>query len=620
MEQRLGPYEIIDRLGTGGMGAVYRARHSETKQVVALKVMREDLAEDEAYIKRFRREAAIAQSIDSPHVVRVFDAGQEGYIPYIAMELVEGESLATLLRKRGPLPTEQVLDIVTQVAEGLHAAQTWGVIHRDISPQNILITPGGTAKVTDFGIARSQATATLTSTGAFVGKPTYAPPEMMEGTADTRSDIYSLGVVMFEMLTGRPPFMAPTPLATMDMHARTPPPQLSLLGVRAPREIEDVLRMCLSKDPRQRFQTPDALINALRQTVALDANETVLAPAAPDATQMIAPGRQGVYGGTPPPAAPASAWGGIPRWLALMAAGLGIAAILGAAVVVWFLSRSDEAQPTTAYVVQEGDTLESLALAYNTTAEEIARLNGLTQSAQLTPGQTLILPDALEPPVSSPTPTASSPPTTTPVIAVPPTLTSPAASALLPQHVAGGCPGPDIQWNFTWQAPANVEAAAYDIVIERPPDAPLVSKSTTTSSYTHTLPCAAFIADNNLTGWTWKVRAKSASGSAGQWSEPRPFLIKTRAGGGRFVVNDLHLTTNAQCTLYLRAQPAKGQRTDPCMPPGTTLSIANSSGPVANDGYLWWPVLVTSGDHAGKEGWIAEGDNKDAYVTTAGGG
>ena len=621
MEQRLGPYEIIDKLGTGGMGAVYRARHVETGQSVALKVMREDLAEDEAYIKRFRREAAIAKSIESPHVVRVLDAGQEGYIPYIAMELVEGETLATLLRQRGPLPVEQAVDIVTQVAQGLHAAQARGVIHRDISPQNILITPDGTVKVTDFGVARSQSTATLTSTGAFVGKPTYAPPEMMDGTADTRSDIYSLGVVMFEMLTGRPPFMAPTPLATMDMHERTPPPRLGLLGVRVPGSVEDVMRMCLSKNANERFQTPEALINALRQASTLDMNETILSPVAPDATQLItAVAVQGGRGRTPPPASPPVAASRMPWRFVLVAGSIGIAAFLVAGAATWLLTRDGE-PPTIIYVVQEGDTLENLATRFGITATQIAGLNGLTESAQLTPGQALVLPaDVRTPAPSSDQPVTPTPPVVAPVVADPPTLLSPASAASIPQHVAGDCPGPDVQWAFTWRAPTNSQVTGYEIVIERPPDAPLVNTSTTSAAYTHVMPCSAVIADAGLTGWTWKVRAKSAAGEPGQWSEPRAFSVGSRANLGRLVVNDLHLTTNAECTLYLRAVPARGQRTDPCMPPGTTLSIANSDGPVANEGFIWWPVQVTSGDQFGKGGWVAEGDGKDAFVRAAGSG
>ncbi len=345
--ERIGPYEILERLGAGGMGTVYRARHTETGKLVALKVMRADVAEDAAFVRRFQREAQIAQTLRSPNIVETLDAGVEDGTPYIAMDLVEGETLASHIRRSGPLPVEEAVDIATQVARGLQAAYEAGVIHRDISPQNILLTPDGTAKIADFGIARSQAFATMTATAAFIGKPAYAAPETIEGTADIRSDIYSLGVVLFEMLTGRPMFIGPTPLAVMQMHVQQPPPSLAAVGVRVPQNIEVILGRCLEKDPARRYQTPSELAAALAGGALPRAGEeTIISPAAEHgATILTPPGGSG----RPPPGPPSGgAWRRGPfTWMTA-------AALVGFAVVVASLlailgdkSSGDEAAPNT---------------------------------------------------------------------------------------------------------------------------------------------------------------------------------------------------------------------------------------------------------------------------------
>jgi len=150
----IGPYEIIEKIGAGGMGTVYRARHGETGQIVALKVMRLDLAEDDSFLRRFHREATVASSVSSPNIVSVLETGQEEHTPYIAMELVEGESLASLMRRSGPLPLTQALDIAVQIAQGLYAAEQKGITHRDIKFKNILLMSDGTIKLSDFGLAQ----------------------------------------------------------------------------------------------------------------------------------------------------------------------------------------------------------------------------------------------------------------------------------------------------------------------------------------------------------------------------------------------------------------------------------------------------------------------------------
>ncbi len=333
---KIGPYEIIERLGAGGMGTVYRARHTDSGQVVALKVLRSDLAEDPLFLRRFQREAAIARDLDAQYIVRTLDAGVEGDKPYIAMELVEGESLSSHLRLTGPLSPDEARDIALQIARGLDEAHQRGIVHRDISPHNVLITPDGLARIADFGIARSQATATLTTTAIFVGKPAYSAPETIEGTADIRSDIYSLGVTLFEMLAGRPAFIGPTPLAVMQMHRDQPPPRLSDLGIRVPPDIEFTLKRCLEKDPRQRFQIPADLVASLS---GLDDGATIMATGMTDET---------IVADTPTPTLPNKPRGTIPalfRHRPLAAAAIALAGMVMAISAVgagaWLVDGSE---------------------------------------------------------------------------------------------------------------------------------------------------------------------------------------------------------------------------------------------------------------------------------------
>ena len=257
--QRIGQYELAEELGSGGMGTVYRAMDTRTGQTVALKVMDSRLAKDPDYVRRFQREADIAKKLDSPHIVRVLESGQDDNHYFLVMEYVEGKNLTEVLRERGKLPPEEARSIATQVALALEAGHEQGVVHRDIKPGNILIDRDGTAKVTDFGIARAADSTTITKTGLFLGTLSYAAPELLAGKADIRSDIYSLGVVLYQMLAGRVPFESDTPLALMDMHRSQEPPTLESLGVRVPADLRAIVERCLAKRPEDRYQQPSEL-------------------------------------------------------------------------------------------------------------------------------------------------------------------------------------------------------------------------------------------------------------------------------------------------------------------------------------------------------------------------
>ena len=234
----LGGYEVEELIGTGGMSAVYRARQLALDRSVALKVMDESLASDPSYVERFRREARAAASLEHPHIVPVYDTGDADGRLFIAMRFVVGMDLSRVLKRDRVLPPDIAVRVVEQVAQALDAAHESGLIHRDVKPANVLIGGGsGTphAYLSDFGVARPlDITASLTRTGIAVGTPGYMAPEVLRGgVCGTAADIYALGCVLFETLTGVPPFAGADPLTVIAAHLMDPPPTLGLRGIEA---------------------------------------------------------------------------------------------------------------------------------------------------------------------------------------------------------------------------------------------------------------------------------------------------------------------------------------------------------------------------------------------------
>ena len=261
LARRIGGFECIEEIGRGGMGVVYRARQISLDRQVALKMLLPLLGVDEAAASRFRMEAKVAARINHPNLVRVYDVGQEGDKHYFAMELVEGESLSALIGREGAMEYLQVAVTGCQVAAGLGALHGAGVIHRDVKPSNILVRPDQVVKITDFGVARLHGAQTrLTAAGQTVGTANYMSPEQARGEAqDGRSDIYSLGVVLYEMLAGQAPFSGDTPLVVMRKHCDEEPPSIRRARADIPDRLAGVVGRCLSKDPEERHQTAEAL-------------------------------------------------------------------------------------------------------------------------------------------------------------------------------------------------------------------------------------------------------------------------------------------------------------------------------------------------------------------------
>lgn len=289
---KLGQYEITSLLGEGGMATVYRARQLNVKRDVAIKIIESRLARNPDFIKRFEREAQTIAALNHPHILKLFDFGQLDDLLYLVMELQPGGSLASLIR-RGNLPLEQVEDLLGQIASALDYAHEQGIIHRDLKPQNVLLDAKGHAILTDFGIAKVlNDTTALTASGMAMGTPSYMSPEQWQGqTIDTRSDLYALGVMLFEMISNQLPFSGDTPAIVMYRHLQEPPPPISSLRPDIPDAVEQVLNKALAKDPARRFQSANEMAKAFKAAISskpqarLDAQQPTTAALHPTTVQ-----------------------------------------------------------------------------------------------------------------------------------------------------------------------------------------------------------------------------------------------------------------------------------------------------------------------------------------------
>jgi len=255
-----GRYQVIEELGHGGMGRVYKAYDTEIKEKIALKLLRPEIGIDEEIIERFRNELKLARKISQRNVCRMHDLNKDEGAYYITMEYVVGEDLKRLIKKVGRMPAGKAISIGKQVCEGLAEAHGLGIIHRDLKPQNIMVDEAGNAKIMEFGIARSLAGKGITGAGVMIGTPEYMSPEQVEGReVDERSDIYSLGVVLYEMATGRVPFEGDTPFTIGVKHKSEIPKDPKELNAQIPGEFSLLILRCLEKDKAKRFQNIEDL-------------------------------------------------------------------------------------------------------------------------------------------------------------------------------------------------------------------------------------------------------------------------------------------------------------------------------------------------------------------------
>ena len=260
-------YEIGELIGAGGMADVFEGRDTRLSRPVAIKILRSDLARDPAFLARFRREAQAAAGLNHPAIVSVYDTGEEatetGVLPYIVMEQVNGKTIREVIRSGERLPFGRAMAVTRGILEALEYSHRNGIVHRDIKPANVMLTPGGDVKVMDFGIARAldDASATVTHAWTVVGTANYLSPEQARGeVADSRSDIYSVGCLLYELLTGRPPFLGDTPVAIAYQHVSAEYLPVSQLNEELPTGIDNIISGALSKDPLARYQNASEML------------------------------------------------------------------------------------------------------------------------------------------------------------------------------------------------------------------------------------------------------------------------------------------------------------------------------------------------------------------------
>ncbi|NJP04216.1 MAG: protein kinase [Chloroflexaceae bacterium] len=294
MQKKLlnGRYEIEEKVGEGGMATVYRGRDWRLNRQVAIKVLHLQYVNDPDFLSRFQHEAQAAAILSHPNIVNVYDVGQDGDQHYIVMEFVDGTNLKTLIQREGPVNPDRAVVIAQEVAFGLEAAHRFGLVHRDIKSQNIIVSPTGDVKITDFGIAKSHLSTALTQTGVTFGTADYISPEQAQGqTATPQSDLYSLGVTLYEMLTGRLPFTGESTVAIAMQHVNTEPPPVRQYAPQVPAQLEALVLRSMAKDPSKRPGTVREFAELLQRYHHIAEQPTVVAPQPSQRTRNPTPQR-----------------------------------------------------------------------------------------------------------------------------------------------------------------------------------------------------------------------------------------------------------------------------------------------------------------------------------------
>jgi serine/threonine-protein kinase len=347
-------YRVLAQVAGGGMAVVYKAHDTTLNRVVAVKVLRETFAQDAAFRARFQQEAQSAANLAHPNIVTVYDYGQDGTRSYIVMEYVEGRDLKSVIRSEAPLPIERAVDLLVQACAALGYAHRAGLVHCDVKPQNMLVTNDGRLKVTDFGIARALSASVPQNVETVWGTPHYFSPEQAAGEPPTpASDVYSLGVVLYEMLAGRVPFDADNHTDLALQHMRDQPPPLTTLNPATPLQVEQIILRAMAKDPVSRYRTADQFGRALLDYRRMTDQATSMQRAVPVAAST---GSTTVSSASARPLSQAPAVAGGPDWLAWILGTLAFVAVVGLLPLFVLVWRAYSQSPQSAVTPLPGVT------------------------------------------------------------------------------------------------------------------------------------------------------------------------------------------------------------------------------------------------------------------------
>jgi len=549
--QTLGKYRILEEIGRGGMGVVYKAHDTVLDRLVAIKVLAPHLTWDQEFVKRFLHEARSAARIEHPHIVTIYDVAQARGHHFIAMKYLEGRSLAEIIRREGPLPSERVVRILDQIAQALDYAHARRLIHRDVKPGNVIVSPHDHATLTDFGVAKALAGTQLTRSGTMLGTPSYmAPEQVKQQSVGPATDVYALGVVAYEMLGGRPPFEGDTP-HVLHAHVYEEPPPLSKVNPKVSPPLGGVIHKALAKEPGKRYGSAGVFVEALEQVIGL--REPWVVPK------------------------PAPHSGQVPLWPLFGA----LAAVLIVVVMVfWRVINKPDAQ----------DVATRVAVAATETAAPIA-----TVAATATP-TTMLTSTHTPTPMTIPPSSTPVPPTPTPIIIVvtatpaPPTPT-PSPSASEHPTVGGHVEVVYTGWDGVWvrRSPGNKgKDDSVDIIATLfPPERYEVIDGPR--------------AKDGLT-W-WKLKGPFGEGWVAEYSGSGIRLIAPSKPPPK-VGGYVEVVYTGWDGIWVRRSPGNKGKDDSVdiiatlFPPERYEVI---DGPRAKDGLTWWKLKGPFG-----EGWVAE--------------